>query len=63
MSDEQQNNIPKNPEPSNTSSSSEEERKKQFEKMKDRFGKKSACGYDRGIGKRTTRWSGQVCLL
>jgi cell division protease FtsH len=40
MSDEQQNNIPKNPEPSNTSSSSEEERKKQFEKMKDRFGKK-----------------------
>jgi len=32
MSDEQQNNIPKNPEPSNTSSS-EEERKKQFEKM------------------------------
>jgi ATP-dependent metalloprotease FtsH len=39
MSEEQQNNIPKNPEPSNTASS-EEERKKQFEKMKDRFGKK-----------------------
>ncbi len=39
MSDEQQNNIPKNDEP-NPVSSQEEERKKQFEKMKDRFGKK-----------------------
>lgn len=39
MSDEQQDNIPKNSEP-NPVSSPEEERKKQFEKMKDRFGKK-----------------------
>ena len=39
MTDEQQNNIPKNDEPTPVSSQ-EEERKKQFEKMKDRFGKK-----------------------
>jgi len=49
MSDEQQNNIPKNPEPSNTSSS-EEERKKQFEKMKDRFGKKPTNPFGGGNG-------------
>jgi len=41
MSDEQQDNIPKNDEPTPVSSQ-EEERKKQFEKMKDRFGKKPA---------------------
>ena len=40
MSDEQQDNIPKNPKPTSPPSS-EDERKKQFEKMKDRFGKKT----------------------
>ena len=49
MSDEQENNIPKNPEPSNTSSN-EEERKKQFEKMKDRFGKKPTNPFGGGNG-------------
>ena len=39
MSDEQQDNIPKNSEP-NPVSSSEDDRKKQFEKMKNRFSKK-----------------------
>jgi cell division protease FtsH len=38
MSDEQKDNI--QPDNNNSSSSPEEERKKQFEKMKDRFGKK-----------------------
>ncbi len=41
MSEEQQqNNIPDTPESNSSSPTPEEERKKQFEKMKDRFGKK-----------------------
>jgi len=40
MSDEQKENIPENAEPT-SNSSPEEERKKQFEKMKERFGKKA----------------------